>query len=141
MAGTKNTLTMRCSGVFVDRLIPGLGQLLLFQRILWINSLGFGKLFLLKKGKFRDGCRGNAPGQAGGLWGVLEGVGGHLCIGGMARGSQGGNDQTCGVHGLVRAPPRTSSSKCCVWWKEESGCLGLRVPWALGWTTARTSQC
>lgn len=36
--------------MFVDRLIHGPSQQLLFQRISWINSLGFGKLFLFKKG-------------------------------------------------------------------------------------------
>lgn len=61
--------------MFVDRLIQGPSQLLLFQRISWINSQGLGKLFLFKKGMFGGGCKGNAYGQPGGLgsWGSSGG--------------------------------------------------------------------
>lgn len=102
---------MQGSGMFVDRLIHGPSQLLLFQRISWINSLGFRKLFLFKKGKFGGDCKGNSYGQARGAGGVLDGAGGHIYVGEMVRGSQGEN---C-IHSHERIPPRTSSSKCRVW--------------------------
>lgn len=126
---------MQDSNVFVDRLIQVASQLLLFQRISWINSQSFGKLFLFKKGKFGGGCKGNAYRQPGGLgsWGAggaLERVGGRIFVEAMARDSQQRNQWTSDIHTLGKVPPRISSTKCQIWWKEEYGCLRPGASWA-----------
>lgn len=135
VAGPKNTEPCRTLACLLIDLSRAQASCFCSRGFHGLTPRALENCFFLRKGSLEVAAKEMLTDSLGGLgsWGAggaLERVGGRIFVGAMARDSQQGNQWTSDIHTLGKVPPRISSTKCQIWWKEEYGCLRPGASWA-----------